>query len=491
MDKMIIGDDKKVLISNDGATILQQLKVLHPAAKMMQQLSRAQDVEAGDGTTTVVVLAGSILACCENLLSKGIHASVIADAFLHASLEAEKILEGMATPVDLNDRASLIEAAMTSLASKVVSQDSATLGPLAVDAILRIVDPERPNEVDIADRIRVVERVGGTIEDTAIVDGLVFRQGAASAGSAASDSLRRIENAKIGLIQFHLSAPKTDLENQVVVSDYAQMDRVIREERKYILNLCKKIKDTGCNVLLVQKSILRDATNELSLNYLAKFGIMVVTDVERNDVEFISRTLGCMPIAHINSFDSTKLGSAELVEEAGGDEGGSRYVKVTGVPNPGRTVTVLVRGSNKLVLGEAARSLHDALCVVRSIVKRRFMLVGGGAPEAELALRLSQHAATLPGKEQFCVRAFAEALEVVPYTLAENAGLSPLTVVTELRRRHAAGEKTAGIDVKKGSIQDLAGQGVMQPLLVTSSAIALATETVRMILKVDDLVPCI
>ena len=268
MDKMIIGDDKKVLISNDGATILQQLKVLHPAAKMMQQLSRAQDVEAGDGTTSVVVLAGSILAGCETLLNKGIHASVIADAFLLASSKAESILESMAKPVDLNDRDSLIEAAMTSLSSKVVNQDAATLGPLAVEAILRIVDPERPNEVDIADKIRVVQRLGGTIEDTAIVDGLVFKQGAAAAGTASSDSLRRIENAKIGLIQFHLSAPKTDLENQVVVSDYAQMDRIIREERKYILNLCKKIKDSGCNVLLVQKSILRDATNELSLNYL-------------------------------------------------------------------------------------------------------------------------------------------------------------------------------------------------------------------------------
>ena len=189
---MIIGDDGKVLISNDGATILQQLKVIHPAAKMMQQLSRAQDVEAGDGTTTVVVLAGSLLAQCETLLNKGIHPTSIADAFLLASIEAEKFLESMSLPVDLNNRDALIEAAMTSLASKVVSQDAATLGPLAVDAILRILDPEQPNEVDINDKIRVVERVGGTIEDTAIIDGLVFKQGAASSGSASSDFLRRL-----------------------------------------------------------------------------------------------------------------------------------------------------------------------------------------------------------------------------------------------------------------------------------------------------------
>lgn len=488
MDKMIIGDDGKVLISNDGATILQKLNVLHPAAKMMQQLSRAQDVEAGDGTTTVVVLAGSILSGCETLLSKGIHPTVIADSFLIASSEAEKILESMSTHVNLDNRDALIEAAVTSLSSKVVNQDSATLGPLAVDAILRIYDPAQPDNVDIADRIRVVERVGGTIEETSLVDGLVFTQGAASAGSAASDTPRRIENAKVGLIQFHLSAPKTDIENQVVVSDYSSMDRVLKEERKYVANLCKKIKEAGCNVLLVQKSILRDATNELSLHYLAKLGVLVVTDVERSDIEFISRTLGCQPVAHVGSFEAAKLGSAKLVEEVGNEDGGSRIVKITGVPNPGRTVSILVRGSNKLVLGETARSIHDALCVVRSIVKRRFMIVGGGAPEAELAWRLSQFAATLSGQQQFCVRAFADSLEVVPYTLAENAGLSPLAIVTELRRRHANGEKTAGIDVKKGCISDLAGQGIMQPLLVTSSAIALAAETVRMILKVDDLV---
>ena len=270
MDKMIIGDDNKVLISNDGATILQKLNVIHPAAKMMQQLSRAQDVEAGDGTTSVVVLAGSLLAGCETLLSKGIHASVIADAFLLASSQAESILLDMATPVDLADRAGLVEAAMTSLASKVVNIDSETLGPLAVDAILRIVDEDKPHEVDIADRIRVVERLGGTIEETELIDGLIFKQGAASAGTAASDTMRKIANARVGLIQFHLSAPKTDLENTVTVSDYSSMDRVLKEERRHILNLCKRIKDTGCNVLLVQKSILRDATNELSLHFLAQ-----------------------------------------------------------------------------------------------------------------------------------------------------------------------------------------------------------------------------
>jgi len=482
---MIKSDDGKVIITNDGATILQKLKVFHPAAKMMQELSRAQDVEAGDGTTSVVVIAGSILASCETLLQKGIHASVIADAFLLASTHAETVLEKMAFPVDLNDRAQLIQAATTSLSSKVVSQDSATLAPLAVDAVLRILDPADPYQVDLAERIRVVERLGGTVDETELVDGLIFKQGTAGAGS-----VRRVENAKIGIAQFCLTAPKTDIENQVTVSDYQSMDRVAREERNHIVEICKKIKASGCKVLLVQKSILRDATNEMSLHFLNKLGIMVIQDVERADIEFISRTLGASPVAHVDSFDASKLGSAALVQEEGGDDGSSRVVRITGVPNPGRTVSILVRGSNSLVLGEAARSLHDALCVVRSVVKRRFMIVGGGAPEAELALRLGQYASTLPGQQAFCVRAFAEALECIPYTLAENAGLQPLTVVTELRRRHANGEATTGVDVRRGEIADLAGQGVLQPLLVTSSAVALAAETVRMILKIDDLVAC-
>lgn len=438
----------------------------------------------------MVVLAGSILGASEGLLKKGIHASVIVDAFLMASQKAEEILEKMSTPIDLKDRDALIQAATISLSSKVVSQDSDVLAPIAADAVLRILDPADPYNVDLDDRIRVTERTGGTIEETELVDGVIFKQGLAvmsNSNVSSGGTVKRMENVKIGLIQFCLSAPKTDVENQVVVEEYAAMDRVLREERKYILNLCKKIKDSGCNVLLIQKSILRDATNEFSLHFLAKFGIMCITDVERADIEFITRTIGCQPIAHIDSFDASKLGTAALIEEVGEDES-SKYVKITGVPNPGRTVSILVRGSNKSIVGEASRSLHDALCVVRSIVKRRFMIVGGGAPEAELALRLGQFANTLPGQEQFCVKAFAEALEVIPYTLAENAGLPPLEIVTELRRRHNLGEYNCGIDVKGGEVADLAKLNILQPLLVTSSAISLASETVRMLLKVDDLV---
>jgi T-complex protein 1 subunit delta len=331
--------------------------------------------------------------------------------------------------------------------------------------------------------IKIVTRVGGTMDDTEMIDGLVFPKGMSHTAGGPT----RVENAKIGLIQFCLSAPKTDIENQVVVEEYSAMDRILREERKYILKMCKKIKKAGCNVLLVQKSILRDAVNDLSLHFLAKLGIAVIRDVERTEIEYISKTLGCRPVSHIDHFKAEKLGQAELVEEqtCGGR---GKVVKITGVANPGRTVSVLIRGSNALVLGEADRSLHDALCVVRSLVKQKFLIVGGGAPEIEVAQRLSQWAKSLPGMSAYCVRAFAEALEVIPYTLAENAGLHPIAIVTELRKRHAEGSKFAGINVRKGTITTMDDENVLQPLLVSTSAIHLATETVQMLLKIDDLV---
>ena len=480
MDKMIQGDDGDVIITNDGATILEKMQCHHPAAKMMQDLSKSQDIEAGDGTTSVVVLAGSLLDACGKLLSKGIHPTKIAESFLIASQEAERILENVSRPVKLEDRDALISAATTSLSSKVVSQDSEILAPIAVDATLRVIDPAKATNVDINENIRIVKSVGGTVPDTELVDGLVFKKTSASNGPT------RIENAKIGLIQFCISAPKTNIDNNVVISEYAAMDRILREERKYILGICKKIKKSGCNVLLIQKSILRDATNDLSLHFLAKMKILVITDVERSDIEFVSRTVGCQPVADIDSFTPDRLGTAELVEEV--STGAGRVTKITGVPNPGKTVTVLVRGSNKLVLDEADRSLHDALCVVRCLVKKRFLIVGGGAPETELCLKLSKFARTLPGQQQFCVKAFAEALEIIPNTLAENAGLNAINIVTELRRRHAEGETTAGINVRRGVISDLAKENIFQPLLVSTSAISLASETVRLILKIDDMV---
>ncbi|KAJ1658418.1 T-complex protein 1 subunit delta [Dispira simplex] len=481
MDKMILTGTGEVLISNDGATILKQMAVMHPAAKMLVDLSAAQDVEAGDGTTSVVVLAGSLLTAAQGLLSKGIHPTTIAEAFQRASVKATDILADMSVPLDLSDREQMLKSASTSLNSKIVSQYSGLLAPLAVDAIMAVIQPETANNVDLKD-IRVIKKTGGTIDDTQLVRGLVLTQGVIKSAGGPN----RMEKAKIGLIQFQLSPPKPDMDNQIVVNDYRQMDRILKEERQYLLNLCKKIKKSGCNVLLIQKSILRDAVNDLSLHFLSKLKILVIKDIERDEIEFICKTTGCKPIADVDGFTEDKLGHADLVEEV--DSNGSRYVEITGIKQGGRTVSILCRGANGLILEEAERSLHDALCVLRCLVKKKAVVAGGGAPEIEISQKLMQYAKTLKGMEAYCFEAYAEALEVIPTTLAENAGLNPVSIVTELRNRHAQGERSAGINVRKGIISDILEENVIQPLLVSTSAIELATETVKMILKIDDIV---
>lgn len=400
---MIQKGEGEVLITNDGATILSQLQVFHPTAQMLVQLSKSQDIEAGDGTTGICVIAGALLQACSELLNKGIHPTMIAEAFKQAAAKAEEILISISKPVDLLDRESVLDAVNTCLASKVVHNNADVLAPIAVDAVLGVIDPATATNVDLQD-VRIVKQVGGTMDDTELVRGLVLERGAKHTAGGPT----KIENAKIALIQFCLSAPKTDMENNVVVSDYAAMDRILREERKYILNMCKKIKKSGCNVLLIQKSILRDGFNDLSLHFLAKLDIMVVTDVERTDVDFIARTLNLQPIAHVDSFSPEKLGQAALAEEVTITGSTSKVVKVTGIVKMGRTITILMRGSNRLVLDEADRSVHDALCVVRSLVKKRYMIAGGGSPEAECALQLTMWSKTLTGVRSYCVRAFAE-----------------------------------------------------------------------------------
>ncbi|VDP89035.1 unnamed protein product [Echinostoma caproni] len=369
----------------------------------MVELSKAQDIETGDGTTTVVVMAGSLLDACSKLLDKGIHPTTISDAFQKAAQKACEIIESMAIPIELSNIEQLTKVATTSLNSKVVSQHSDALGPIAVKAVLDVVDPNSPQS----------------------------------------------------------------MENNVIVTDYTQMDRIMKEERQYILNIVKAVKKAGCNVLLIQKSILRDAVNELALHYFSKMNIMVVKDIERTEVEFICKTLHCTPIASLDHFNPDYLGVASLVEES---EATARCVRITGIQNRGRTVSILVRGSNKLMLDEAERSLHDALCVIRCLVKKGAMIAGGGAPEIEIAQKLALIANSTPGLDQYCFRAFADAFEVIPYTLAENAGLNPIQTVTELRALHARGETHAGINVRASCAEEPA-DGSNLPYDVLQTAI--------------------
>lgn len=483
MDKMLQTGKGEVIISNDGHTILKHMAVMHPAAKMLVDLSAAQDAEAGDGTTSVVVIAGALLGAAERLLNKGIHPTIIAESFQRAASRAVDILLEMSHKISLSDREDLIRAASTSLNSKIVSQYSTLLAPMTVDAVLKVIDPATATNVDLHN-IRIIKKVGGTIDDTELSDGLILTQNAVkSAGGPA-----RMEKARIGLIQFQLSPPKPDMENHVVVNDYRQMDKILKEERTYLLNMCKQIKKAKCNVLFIQKSILRDAVNDLSLHFLAKLNIMVVKDIERDEIEFISKGTGCSPIADIDSFTEDKLGQADLVEEI--DSSGSRIIKVTGaktgagVPS---TVSILCRGANQLILDESERSIHDALCVVRCLVKQKALIAGGGAPEIEVSRTLMKESRALSGTEAFCWKEFAEALEVIPVTLAENAGLNSIDVVTDLRNRHEEGQKNSGVSIRRGAATNIQDEHVLQPVLVNTSAISLAAECVKSILRIDDI----
>ncbi|KAK4998620.1 T-complex protein 1 subunit delta [Elasticomyces elasticus] len=505
MDKMIQTGKGETIITNDGATMLRSIAVLHPAAKMLVDLAAAQDIEAGDGTTSVVVIAGSLLGASEKLLAKGIHPTVISESFQRAAAHAVQHLHKLSTPINLGDRNTLLKAASTSLSSKIVSQEP-KLAPMAVDAVLKVIN-NNPNveNVDLR-QIRLLKKTGGVIDDSEMVEGLVLSQQVVKSGGGPT----RIEKAKIGLIQFQLSPPKPDMENQIVVNDYRQMDKILKEERTYLLNLVKKIKKAKCNVLLIQKSILRDAVNDLSLHFLAKLGILCIKDIEREEVEFICKSTGCKPIADADSFTEDKLASADLVEES--QSFGNRIVRVTGIKAPSTaqssgTVSIIVRGANSLILDEAERSLHDAMCVIRCLVKKKAMIPGGGAGEMGVAVELEKQSRGMTFPDSICWRAFAEALEVVPVTLAENAGLNGIKVVTELRSRHAAGDNAAGVSIKRGGVGAMSGtdnrvngakesskgagsdggEGVMQPLLVSTSAIELASECVKMILRIDDI----
>merc|ERR1711865_42714 len=449
MDKMVIDGKNDVVITNDGATILKKLQVQSPAARMLVELSKAQDIEAGDGTTTVVVIAGALLNSARDLLTK-LHPNVISRSFRMAADHCVKVLDDMSAPIAVNS----VEAVTTP-------------GTTYCDL----------------DDIKVLKCFGGTIDDSERVDGIVFPKKA----SHFAEGPTRIENAKIGLIQFCISPPKTDMENNVVVSDYGHMDRILREEKAYILKIVKAIKACGINVLLIQKSILRTAVNDLALHFLAKLKIMVIRDIERDEIEFISKATKCVPMASVDALHADKLGKAALVQEVA--VGTGKVVKVTGIENMGRVATVLLRGSNKMLLDEVERSFHDALCVARCLVKKRFLICGGGAPEVEMAVQLEKYARTLEGQESYCLRRFAEALEIIPYTLAENAGLQPMEIVTDLRNKHVQGLKHHGINVRKGCVTDMMAEDVVQPLLVDTSAISLATEACRAILKIDDIVP--
>jgi T-complex protein 1 subunit delta len=481
MDKAIISEDE-ILITNDGATILENSQFDHPAAKMLVNISKAQDNEAGDGTTTVVVLCGAFLGACLNLLKKGLNQIKILDSFRFSLKKTEEILISISFPIDLNKKETLYDAAFSALESKVVSSHSYILAPIAVEAALKLIDKEISYDLDL-NNIKILKKIGGVIEQTELLEGLGIDYPVVKSFGGPV----KIIDAKIAVIQFCLSLPTTDTEHIVVIENYSSMDRILREEKEYIIGICRKIRSSGCNVLLIQKSILREAISTICLQILAQMKIMVIRDIEREEINYIANSLGCIPIVDIESFSEEKFGKAGIVEEKSFfSEKITNFREIKYQYN--KTVSILIRASNPMLLDEADRSFHDALCVIRSLIRRRYLIGGGGSAEMEVSCLLRNFSKSLTGINPYCLTAFANSLEVIPYTLAENAGMQPIEAISLLKMHHYNGKKTMGINIRKNIISDTLKDNIVIPLLVITSAINISVEFVVQLLKIDGLI---
>jgi len=475
MDKMLVDSLGDVTITSDGKTILDEIEVEHPAAKMMVEVAKTQDDEVGDGTTSSVVVAGELLSKAEELIDKNVHPTIIIDGYRKAADRALEILENIAIPVNPTDKEALKKVAMTSMASKLVSENKEQLAEIAVDAVLHVArkigDQYR---VDLDD-IMVEKKPGESLTETRMIKGIVLDKEVVHSGMP-----KRVENARIALLNCPLEVEKTEFDAKINIESPEEMNAFLKEEENILKGMVEKVAAAGANVLICQKGI-----DDMAQHFLARKGILAVRRAKKSDMEKLSKATGGRIITNIDDLDSGDLGYAELVEER--KIGDDKMVFIEGCKDP-RSVAILIRGGTERIVDEAERSVHDALCVVRDVIQEPKILAGGGAPEIEVAKELREYAESLPGREQLAVQAFAEAVESVPVTLAENAGLDPIDVISDLRAAHEKGEKWAGIDVFEGKVSDMKKLGVYEPVAVKKQVIKSATEAATMILKIDDVI---
>ncbi len=475
MDKMLVDSFGDVTITSDGRTILDEMDIQHPAAKMMVEVSKTQDNEAGDGTTTAVVLAGELLSKAEELIGKNIHPTIIIDGYKKAAEKALEVLEKIAIPAGSETEEYLKKAAMTSMASKLVAEHREYLADLAVKAILAVAEKENEKyKVDVDD-VKVEKKPGESLRDTKLIQGIVLDKEVVHSGMP-----KRVENAKIALLDTPLEIEKTEFDAKINIESPEQMEAFLKQEEEMLRDMVEKIAAVGANVVLCQKGI-----DDMAQHFLARKGILAVRRIKKSDIEKLAKATGGKVITNMDDMTPEDLGYASLVEER--KIGDDKMTFIEGCKHP-RAVTILIRGGTERIVDEAERSLHDALCVVRDIVEEPKVLAGGGAPELEISKMLKRYAETLPGREQLAVRSFAEALEAVPVTLTENAGLDPIDILSELRARHEKGGTWAGIEVHSGKVQDMTEAGVFEPLAVKKQIIKSATEAASMILKIDDVI---
>jgi thermosome len=475
MDKMLVDNFGDVTITSDGRTILDEMDVQNPAAKMLVDVAKAQDKEAGDGTTSAVMIAGELLNKAEELLDKNIHPTVIIDGYRLAQVKALETLERIAIPVDLNKQDYLKKAAVTSMASKLVAEYKDYLAEIVVKAMLSVAEKTNGIYKADVDDVLVEKKTGESLKDTSLINGIVIDKEIVHSGMP-----KRVEKAKIALLDSSLENEKTEFDAKLNIENPDQMEAFLKQEENMLKDMVDKIVKVGANVVVCQKGI-----DDLVQHFLARKGVVAVRRAKKSDIEKIAKATGATIVTKLDDMTPADLGYAELVEER--KIGDDKMTFIEGCKHP-KAVTILIRGGTARINAEAERSIHDALMVIKDIIQEPKIVAGGSAPELEMSRTLKNYAKTLPGREQLAVKAYAESLEIIATTLAENAGLDPIDVLSELRSRHEKGETWAGIEVLGGKAQDMFKIGIVEPLTVKKQIIKSATEAATMILKIDDVI---
>ncbi|MBI1828885.1 MAG: TCP-1/cpn60 chaperonin family protein [Thaumarchaeota archaeon] len=475
MDKMLVDSLGDVTITNDGATILKEIDVQHPAAKMLVEISKATDNEVGDGTTSAVVLAGALLENAESLILQEVHPTIIVDGYRKAAQKTKELLAKIADKVSPTDKEILDKISKTAMQTKLVRKDSSNLADIVVKAVLAVAEKTEDGYVVDIDDIKVEKKAGGSIKDTYLTKGIILDKEVVHSGMP-----KKIANAKIALVNSALEIDKTEFDAKINISNPQQMKSFLDEENKMIKNMVDKVIASGANVLLCQKGI-----DDIAQHYLAKAGILTVRRVKESDLSKLAKATGARMVTNLDDLFEKDLGSAENVEERKVET--DRWVFVEGCMHP-KAVTILVRGGSQRVVDEVERSVHDSLMVVKDVMENPMIVAGGGSPETYAATKLREWAKSLEGREQLAVEKFADSLEVIPLTLAENAGMDPIDTLASLRSRQLKGNKWTGIDVMKGIVTSMHSTDIFEPLSVKNQIISSATEAACMILRIDDVI---
>ena len=475
MDKMLVDGLGDVTITNDGATILKEIDVQHPAAKMMVEISKATDNEVGDGTSSVVVLAGALIEKAEELITKDVHPTIIVDGYRKSAIKSIEIFNHLAQKIDPGNKSELIRVARTSMQTKLVSRDSDELSEVVVNAALQVSEPNESAYIIDIDDVKVEKKTGGSLRDTKLIKGIVLDKEVVHGGMP-----KRVEKAKIALINSALEIEKTEFDAKININSPDQMKMFLDEENKMLKNMVDKIISSGANVAICQKGI-----DDVAQHYLAKSNVLSVRRVKESDMTKLSRATGARTVNNLEDLSSKDLGSADLVEERKVET--DKWVFIEGCKHP-KAVTILIRGGSQRVVDEAERSIHDALMVTKDVMEKPLIVAGGGSPESYVAGKLREWSSTLSGREQLAADKFAESLEVIPLALAENAGMDPIDTLTELRSKQTKGSKWSGIDARGGKVVDMSKLDIVEPLSVKEQIIKSATEVASMILRIDDVI---